>query len=142
MKAPPAAKLPVDYTNLGIWQETLESSKFILSNNKFCVHIFGYIISFKPFYLPEMTQEEFDIKMKEHLAKLMTPKKATIRRPGPVQKTAEVKCKVCGKSLGYMSQVRKFGQSHFLIMDGTLHEKVKPYPDPIVMKPMDGMLFQ
>ena len=89
-----------------------------------------------------MTQEEFDIKLKEHLAKLLTPKKATIRRPGPVQKTAEVKCKVCGKSLGYMSQVRKFGQSHFLIMDGTLHEKVKPYPDPTVMKPMDGMLFQ
>ena len=89
-----------------------------------------------------MTQAEFDIKMEVHLAKLMTPKKATIRRPGPEQKTAEVKCKVCGKSLGFMSQVRKFGQSHFLIMDGTLHEKVKPYPDPTVMKPMDGMLFQ
>lgn len=68
----------------------------------------------------------------------MSPKKKPIKPAGPVPKKAKVKCKICGKPLGYMSQVRKYGQSHFLIMDGTLHEKVKAYPDPGFMKPMDG----
>lgn len=85
-----------------------------------------------------MTEEEFQSKIQQHLTYLMTPKKPTIKRKGPAPLQAVVKCKTCGKELGYMSQVRKFGMSHFLIMDGALHEKVTPFPEPGIMKAMDG----
>ena len=87
-----------------------------------------------------MPAEQFKKEIAAQL-KLLTPTKAAaVSRRRNVKNTAKISCKTCGQYLGDMNDVRKYEQSHFLIMDASLHEKVRPFPDPTFMKPMDGEL--
>ena len=91
-----------------------------------------------PSFLLALPKEEFQKQIAAQ-QKLLTPTKAVaVPRRRNVRTTAKISCKNCGQYLGDMSDVRKYGQSHFLIMDGSLHERVKPFPDTSFMKPMDG----
>ncbi|XP_067950025.1 ATP-dependent RNA helicase DHX58-like isoform X2 [Watersipora subatra] len=87
-----------------------------------------------------MPRENFQQRVAEQL-RLLTPKKrAAEKKHSNVTHVAKVACKSCGNPLGDMNDVRKYGQNHFLIMDEKLHERVRPFPDPTFMKPMDGMV--
>lgn len=95
------------------------------------------------FYLiSEMDNAEFRTQVDAQIRQLTPTKTNPVAHHLPLRSYARVSCKVCGLSLGNMADVRKFGQSHFLILDATLCEKVKPFPDKSAMKPMDGKLKQ
>lgn len=61
--------------------------------------------------------------------------------PPNVRDDGTVYCKLCGSRLGDVRDVRCYLLSHHLIMDGTLHERVTPFPTSRPSNPMDGRLL-
>lgn len=66
------------------------------------------------------------------------PRINRVKHQLPREEEGKIICGNCGVYLGDIKAVYCFMNAHHLVLDPTLHKRVRPYPDYKAPPPMDG----